>query len=81
MMYYLKTHVSDNFELVKFFSFQIKKEYHEKPLGKFLNSILNFNSLIPPNKEINDENNSKKQQKVRPRVFNFIIELIIMPFK
>jgi hypothetical protein len=38
--------------------------YDEKPLGKILSSILNFNSLIPANKDINDENNDKKKVKV-----------------
>lgn len=38
------------------------QEYHEKPLGKFLNSILNFNSLIPPNKDINDESKNEKSK-------------------
>lgn len=38
--------------------------YDEKPLGKILSSILNFNSLMPANKDINDENNDKKKVKV-----------------
>lgn len=31
--------------------FYLFKEYEQKPLGNFLSSILNFDSIIPPNKD------------------------------
>lgn len=49
--------------------------YDEKPLGKILSSILNFNSLIPANKEINEENNDKKKVKVIKLIILFFNEI------
>jgi predicted metal-dependent hydrolase len=34
---------------------------NQKPIGTFLSSILNFNSLIPSNKELNDDKNKKQR--------------------
>lgn len=45
------------------------KDYQQKPLSSFLSSILNFNSLIPATKDIQDENNGgKKPKAVKVRV-------------
>ena len=47
-----------------FLFFRSKKEYKEKPLSNFVNSILNFNSLIPSNKEI-EEKDIRLKKKVK----------------
>lgn len=40
----------------------IKKEYQQRPLASFLSSILNFNSLIPANKDASDDKNVKTKK-------------------
>ena len=44
------------------------KDNQEKPLGNFLNSILNFNSLIPSNKELEEKDNKKKKQVIHATI-------------
>jgi hypothetical protein len=46
---------------------ELFEEYKERPLSRFLNQIINFNSLIPSSKEIHDQqkqNNNNNNKSV-----------------
>jgi hypothetical protein len=42
---------------------ELYDEYQEKTLGKFLNNIMNFNSIMPSDKELTDNKNSNDNNK------------------
>ena len=46
------------------YRFVLFKEYQERPLSKFINNMINFNSLIPSNQELTDKRDKASKKPV-----------------